>query len=206
MNKLQTYFISSHKSQPHKAGRQTCESGRALGRTYNGRRGTPKTPTAGFKNGRYRIEVYLNSNLDTVSNYKEYSEYKDAKNKVKGWKLKFYKNRFIADRAATFVHETFLHVEFNVQDYLDNGNAYDFNYTNNVLDHHEYLYKSKFTIDADNNITPVLNKTNKTYLINYEGWLAIKALHKWYGTGYTDKQILNRFYLLDRDDTDYIKY
>lgn len=142
--------------------------------------------------GRYKLKVIINSDLNDSEGA---IIYKNALNSGQtGWKLNQAKNIYIADRAKTIIHETFIHVELFTQDYLDDGIPGNYSYTNGNYDHHSYVNRvAIYKRDISGTIIPLKNP-NANNLFYYYGWYAHKAIQKWYGTGLTEDQMYNNFW------------
>ena len=118
------------------------------------------------------------------------------------WQYKRLYNSVVAERAKTLIHELFIHTEINAQDFMDNGRQ-DASYLSG--NHHNFIFQQalgrdvKF-YDHGGNYKPVIININASNLYLYQGWHASKAIHKWLNTGYSDKQIYNRFLMQERDD------
>lgn len=142
--------------------------------------------------GRLKLTITMNSDLNQSEAAQNYQQAID--NGLTGWQFNKAQNEYIVDRAKTIIHETFIHAELFAQDYLDDGNPKNYSYTNGIHDHHVYVNRAAmYQQETDGTITPLSNP-NANDLFYYYGWYAQKAIHKWYGTGYTENQMYNHFW------------
>ncbi|PKP21760.1 MAG: hypothetical protein CVU04_00860 [Bacteroidetes bacterium HGW-Bacteroidetes-20] len=112
------------------------------------------------------------------------------------WQYKQKYNGFIAGKVSTLTHELFIHVESAIIDYGDDKKR-NYSHQKSVFDH--YYFNNSYGKDVKmknyNGIfKPIIVNINHTNLYLYEGWYVNKAVYKWLGTGYTDKEIFKNYH------------
>jgi hypothetical protein len=144
-------------------------------------------------NGRLKIKITMNSSLNEAEGAKIYK--KALEGGVTGWRLNHSHNLYIADRAKTIIHESFIHAELFAQDFMDDGNSKNYSYTKGIRDHHVYVNNiAHYQEDVSKGAIIPLNNPNANNMFYYYGWMAQKAIHKWYGTGLSEREVYNQFW------------
>jgi hypothetical protein len=83
---------------------------------------------------------------------------------------------------------------------MDDGNPKNYSYTNGVIDHHVYVHSAaRYQKDVSTGTIIPLNNPNANNMFYYYGWMAQKAIHKWYGTGLSEREMYNQFWSYPTD-------
>ena len=150
-------------------------------------------PAGVQSNGRYRININLNTNLDVLeggseliaSNRLGQFETNPAKH-IQIW------NKYMIFKAQTFLHELLIHTELSAQNFMAGKNGGMQARENDHLTFGRRAYKSvKWTVNSDGSYNVVLLKNDFSTPYLYDGYNISKELHKMYHTGAKDSEIYN---------------
>jgi hypothetical protein len=139
-----------------------------------GANGNTEKPTLS-NDGRWKINININSALNTWNN-------DAAQNYENNPRSKTARNAYSADRATTFVHESFIHAELFTKDILDNKKV---DYSNIDSD-----IKKRYGVKSYQHYQ---TRKNDSYYYN-KGWNANISIHNKFSTGKSKEQIWNEMW------------
>jgi RHS repeat-associated protein len=142
-------------------------------------------------NGRYRININLNTDLSQLDGGREL----DASNQKKQYETnpelhKQIWNKFMVFHAQTFLHELLIHTELSALDFIAGKTGGLQARENDHLAFGRRAYKSvKWTVNTDGSYKAVLLVRDFSTPYLYDSYNIAKELHKMYNTGAKDSEI-----------------